>query len=140
MDTPASPNRTPAGVPTGGQFAACAHAESDVSLADIPAATGVASISDLPSHFRSEIDALERRWRDEADVNDTFNGFIANLGERVLTACADDRPGYTELADAVACLREQMADPEVDEDDAAEEVIYCLQDITETAVTSPARL
>lgn len=84
----------------------------------------------LRNRFRGEIDALERRWRDEPDVNGIFNGLIASLGRRVLDAAEADVPGRDHLAQVLECLREQMADPDADPDDVAEEVIYAMQDMT----------
>ena len=88
-----------------------------------------ASTTATSAALLEEVNALEYRWRNEADVNDVFNGLIAALSRRVLAAVPVEQTGYALLRAAATSLDEQMADPDADPDDTAEEVINCMRDL-----------
>lgn len=90
---------------------------SDAPLAD----------QELLAAFRAEGDALEARWRDEADVDGVFNTQIGDLARRLLAAVPAAAPGVARLRETLDIFTaDNMSD-----DDVAEELIYCVQDVTD---------
>ncbi len=64
-----APNRAPAGTPTGGQFAAGAHAETDVSLspAAAPAPTALEALRAYHADLSAELDEIAGRYANGSD-------------------------------------------------------------------------
>lgn len=87
--------------------------------------TSAATATDFSTRFAPQVEALDRRWRDEPDTDRIFNRLIRRLAQEVLDAADPDRPGHEALRSAVAAFDDDLTD-----DDAAEEVLFALADIT----------
>lgn len=93
MNPTPAPNRVPAGVPTGGQFATSARAEAHVGLTPNPT---VEDVIGAPG-FEVAMDV----W-DSTEEPDSFEmDAVIEWGERLRAASEEDRPGFTDLAAAL---------------------------------------
>jgi hypothetical protein len=81
-----NPNRQPAGVPTGGQFAAQSHPESEIELDDTQ--------EGHQSHR-----TIEPEWTDEELIVDELRAMLADASS---SSVSYDGPDFKEMAEGVA--------------------------------------